>query len=89
MLNGSDKLNKLNYPNNINGILDSRASGHFLTITSPQVNIKQQHKAPNRGLLEDSAQEEIPRTAQNNNTKLQQKDYLKKLGGDQAPEEIP
>ena len=44
MLHGSDKLN-LNYTNNINGILDSRASGHFLTTLSPQINIQQQHKA--------------------------------------------
>ena len=44
MLHGSDKL-KLNYPNNINGVLDSGASGHLLTTLSPQKNIQQQHKA--------------------------------------------
>ena len=44
MLYGSDKL-KHNYPNNINGILDSGSSGHFLTTFSSQIKIQQQHKA--------------------------------------------
>ena len=45
MLYGSDKLNKFNYPNDINGILDNGASGNFITTTTPQTAIKHKHTA--------------------------------------------
>ena len=43
MLHNSDKFYKINYPNNINGILDSGSTGNFITTTTPQCNTKMSH----------------------------------------------